>query len=141
MYEWLLGKFDGAIHLLTEILEVCKKCFDKSMALSNRRFSEARKILLFYNEGMDCYNQIVSLKKEIDRVSCSLTLVKASSSWVNEIVLQSLEIPTNSPCYSESLGLANRIANSLDEMNRKEWEFQYEKYKDEVSLDYYGTES
>ena len=35
MYKWLLGEFDEAIHLLTEIPEVCKKCFDKSMALAD----------------------------------------------------------------------------------------------------------
>ena len=157
-------KFDEAIHLLTEIPEVCKECFDKSMALadaivnqkfeyecneniaesryhlSNGRFSDARKILLFYNEGMDCYNQIVTLKREIDRASCSSTLAKASSSWAERDSSKASrylsQIPTNSPCYSESLGLANRIANSLDEENRREWEFQYEKYKDEVTLDY-----
>jgi len=53
-----------------------------------------------------------------------------SSSVANALV----KINASSPCYQESLQVAKEISSYLDEKEQRDWDLNYEKYKDNLAV-------
>jgi len=154
--------FDEAVFILSQVPKITKDCYDSSMDLalditkkkfefecqtkiseanslmSNGKFSEASSILGFYTKDMDCYSEVSDLLEQISLGICSKYIGEARGYWANRdsrSAGQSLaNINSNSPCYQESLSISNEISGFLDERERRDWELDYEKYKDNLNI-------
>ena len=154
--------FDEAVFILSQVPKITKDCYDSSMDLalditkkkfefecqtkiseanslmSNGKFSEASSILGFYTKDMDCYSEVSDLLEQISLGICSKYIGEARGYWANRdsrSAGQSLaNINSNSPCYQESLSISNEISGFLDERERRDWELDYEKYKDYLNI-------
>ena len=155
-------KFDEAIFLLNQVPEVTKDCYDKSMDLAveiiKRKFefecqskiseakaliatgdfSGASQILNFFSQDMDCYNDVEALLKQINVGLCSKYLGEARGHWANRNSSSAAnalaKINASSPCYQESLQVAKEISGYLDEKEQRDWDLNYEKYKDNLAV-------
>ena len=87
---------------------------------------------------MDCYSEVSDLLEQISLGICSKYIGEARGYWANRdsrSAGQSLaNINSNSPCYQESLSISNEISGFLDERERRDWELDYEKYKDNLNI-------
>ena len=156
------GKFDEAIFLLNQVPEVTKDCYDKSMDLAveiiKRKFefecqskiseakaliatgdfSGASQILNFFSQDMDCYSDVEALLKQINVGLCSKYLGEARGHWANRNSSSAAnalaKINASSPCYQESLQVAKEISGYLDEKEQRDWDLNYEKYKDNLAV-------
>ena len=154
--------FDQAIYVLSQVPKITKDCYDSSMDLavgitkkkfefecqtniskaksliSNGMFSEATTLLGFYTKDMECYSDVSLLLEEIKIGICSKFIGQARGHWANrnsKSAAQSLaNINSNSPCYEESLVISKEISGYLDEKEKKEWDLNYEKYKDDLAI-------
>jgi len=157
-----LRQFDLAIYTLSQVPNVCRDCFETSMDLAARiaeekfefecqskisetkalivagEFIEASKILTFYNKDMVCSVEIEALLSEINGGLCSKYLGEAKGYWSNrdsKSAASSLaKINASLPCYNESVNLSNEISSYLDEKDQREWDLEYEKYKDAIAI-------
>ena len=155
-------KFDEAIFLLNQVPEVTKDCYDKSMDLAveiiKRKFefecqskiseakaliatgdfSGASQILNFFSQDMDCYSDVEALLKQINVGLCSKYLGEARGHWANRnsssVANALAKINASSPCYQESLQVAKEISGYLDEKEQRDWDLNYEKYKDNLAV-------
>ena len=155
-------KFDEAIFLLNQVPEVTKDCYDKSMDLAveiiKRKFefecqskiseakaliatgdfSGASQILNFFSQDMDCYSDVEALLKQINVGLCSKYLGEARGHWANRNSSSAAnalaKINASSPCYQESLQVAKEISSYLDEKEQRDWDLNYEKYKDNLAV-------
>ena len=155
-------KFDEAIFLLNQVPEVTKDCYDKSMDLAveiiKRKFefecqskiseakaliatgdfSGASQILNFFSQDMDCYSDVEALLKQINVGLCSKYLGEARGHWANRNSSSAAnalaKINASSPCYQESLQVAKEISGYLDEKEQRDWDLNYEKYKDNLAV-------
>ncbi|MEN8858534.1 MAG: hypothetical protein ABF260_10800 [Flavobacteriaceae bacterium] len=155
-------KFDEAVFLLNQVPEVTKECYDKSMDLAveitkrkfefecqskiaearaliaNGDFSGASQILNFFTQDMDCYSDVTVLLKEINVGLCSKYLGEAKGHWANRNSSSAAnalsKINASSPCYQESRQIAQEISSLLDEREQREWDLNYEKYKDSQAI-------
>tara|TARA_Y100000991_G_scaffold12145_1_gene8388 strand:+ start:485 stop:1615 length:1131 start_codon:yes stop_codon:yes gene_type:complete len=154
--------FDEAVYVLSQVPKVTKACYDSSMDLaveitkkkfefecqtkisearaliSNGDYSGASALLGFYTQDMDCYSDVAALLKEINTGLCSKFLGEAQGHWANRdsrSAAQALaNINASSPCYEESLTISKEISGYLDEKEQREWDLNYEKYKDELAI-------
>tara|TARA_R110002051_G_scaffold274139_1_gene334884 strand:- start:2364 stop:3491 length:1128 start_codon:yes stop_codon:yes gene_type:complete len=154
--------FDEAVYILTQVPKVCKECYDVSMDLAveitkkkfefecqskiaeakslitMREFIKATSLLDFYTKDMECYSDVVILSEQINLEICSKFIGEARGHWANRdsrSAAQALaNIKASSPCYEESLTIANNISEYLDEKEQREWNLNYEKYKDNLAL-------
>ena len=154
--------FDQAVYVLSQVPKITKDCYDSSMDLavgitkkkfefecqtniskaksliSNGMFSEATTLLGFYTKDMECYSDVSLLLEEIKIGICSKFIGQARGHWANrnsKSAAQSLaNINSNSPCYEESLVISKEISGYLDEKEKKEWDLNYEKYKDDLAI-------
>ena len=87
---------------------------------------------------MSCYQDIVVLLKQINKGVCSKFIGQARGHWANrdsKSAAQALaNINSSSECYQESLVIAKDISSTLDEREQREWDLNYEKYKDNLAL-------
>ena len=155
-------KFDQAIFTLNQVPQVTKECFDKSMdmavvimnqklefecqeriaeakaLLSANDFESASQVLNIYSKGMDCYSEVEVLLTQINTGICSKYLGEAKGYWANRnssgAAAALANINASSPCYAESSALAAEIAGLLDEREQREWDLNYEKYKDDLEI-------
>ncbi len=62
---------------------------------------------------------------------------KAKAAWANRNSSEAVSflgnISTASSCYADAAQLSTEISSQLDETAKKEWDLQYEKYKDSQS--------
>lgn len=154
--------FDEAVYVLNQVPEITKECYDASMDLAvaitkkkfefecqskiaeanalvtNGEFSKAASLLSFYSKDMSCYKDIVALLKQINKGVCSKFIGQARGHWANrdsKSAAQALaNINSSSECYQESLAIAKEISNLLDEREQREWDLNYEKYKDNLAI-------
>tara|TARA_B110000879_G_scaffold29623_1_gene40495 strand:- start:183 stop:1307 length:1125 start_codon:yes stop_codon:yes gene_type:complete len=155
-------KFDEAIFLLNQVPEVTKDCYDKSMDLAveiiKRKFefecqskiseakaliatgdfSGASQILNFFSQDIDFYSDVEALLKQINVGLCSKYLGEARGHWANRNSSSAAnalaKINASSPCYQESLQVAKEISSYLDEKEQRDWDLNYEKYKDNLAV-------
>jgi len=155
-------QFDEGVYVLSQVPQVTNECYQSSMDLaaeivkrkyefecqskisearaliSNGDFSAASELLYFYTKDMECYNDLADLLNEIKKGLCSDFLGQAKGYWANRdsnsAAMSLAKINSSSPCYEESLVLANEIARYLDEKEKREWNLDYEKYKDRLVL-------
>ena len=156
-------KFDEAVFQLNQVPEVTKKCYDQSMdlaveitkrkfefecqskiseakaLLANGDFSGASSILNFFTQDMDCFSDVEALLKQINVGVCSKYLGEARGHWANRNSRSAAnalaKINTSSPCYQESLQVAQEISGLLDEREQRDWDLNYEKYKDGQAIE------
>jgi hypothetical protein len=154
--------FDEAVFVLSQVPKATKECYDSSMDLAveitkkkfefecqtkiseakaliaNGDFSGASTLLGMYTQDMDCYSDVAALLEEINTGLCSKFLGEARGHWANRnasSAAQALaQINASSPCYEESLAISKDISGYLDEKEQREWDLNYEKYKDELDL-------
>lgn len=157
-----LREFDKAVFTLSQVPKAVKGCYDSSMDLAveitkkkfefecqtkiseaqsliaSGNYSEASTLLGFYSKDMDCYSDIVSLLEQINTGLCSKYLGEARGYWANRdsrSAAQSLaKVDASSTCYEESMLLSKEIAGYLDEKEQRDWDLNYEKYKDELAI-------
>ena len=157
-----LREFDQAVFTLSQVPKAVKGCYDSSMDLAveitkkkfefecqtkiseaqsliaSGNYSEASTLLGFYSKDMDCYSDIVSLLEQINTGLCSKYLGEARGYWANRdsrSAAQSLaKVDASSTCYEESMLLSKEIAGYLDEKEQRDWDLNYEKYKDELAI-------
>jgi hypothetical protein len=154
--------FDEAVYILSQVPKITKDCYDSSMdlalditkkkfefecqtkiseaksLLSSGNFIEATSLLGFYTKDMDCYKDVEVLLQQINLGICSKFIGEARGHWANRdsrSAAKSLaNINSSSPCYEESLSIAKDISGYLDEKDQREWDLNYEKYKDNLAL-------
>ena len=154
--------FDEAVYVLSQVPKITKDCYDSSMDLaveitkkkfefecqtkisearaliSNGDFSGASALLGFYTQDMECYSDVAALLKEINTGLCSKYLGEAQGHWANRDSRSAAKalanINASSPCYEESLAISKDISGYLDEKEQREWDLNYEKYKDELAI-------
>lgn len=155
-------EFDNAIFMLTEIPDVCKECYDKSMDLSVKIFKdklenecqlnlskanaaiakdqwdEAAEFISLYTPDLKCYNEVKKLMDKIIDHRCEVALGKARGSWASkdiEMTSQFLsEIAADSKCSSDAQKLAQEVKAWAKEKDAREWSFQLKKQNDEVAI-------
>ncbi len=155
-------EYDNAIYTLTEVPEVCKECYDKSMDLSVRiyrekldnecqvnltkanasiakdQWDEAADYISLYTPDMKCYGEVKKLLNKITDHRCEVALGKARGSWASkdiETTSQYLsEIPGDSKCSAEAQKLIVEVKAWAKEKDAREWNFELKKQKDDVEI-------
>jgi hypothetical protein len=151
-------QFDAAIASLVAVPEVCKDCYNKSMDLSvgiykskldfecqqniakakvemsKANWNGAADLLAFYTPELKCYPEVSNLLVEIEKNRCGESMGKAKAAWASrnssEAVSHLGNISTASSCYADAAQLSTEISSQLDAEAKREWDLQYEKYKD-----------
>ena len=76
--------------------------------------------------------------KQINVCLCSKYLGEARGHWANRNSSSAanalVKINASSPCYQESLQVAKEISGYLDEKEQRDWDLNYEKYKDNLAV-------
>jgi hypothetical protein len=112
------NNFDEAIYLLTDVPEVCKECYDKSM---------------------DAVQPI--FKKAID-FRCAQSLAKAKSVWsagqdmaaANSVSELLSGIDPKSSCVGEVNKLIATVSKRVQQLDNREWSFKLKQQQDEVDI-------
>ncbi|MGB4654891.1 MAG: hypothetical protein WBH98_05625 [Bacteroidales bacterium] len=112
------NQYDQAIYLLISIPEVCKECYDKAMD----------KVAVVYKE-----------KIEYD---CKVLLNNANNAWnisqnldgANNAASFLIQIDPTASCFNEAKQLSNKIAKKVNEIEKRDWDFQMRAYKDGVDI-------
>ena len=107
--------YEDALFLLSSVPDVCTECYDEVYQLSS----------IIYNEMI-----------EVRGKEC---LKEARLAWANnhtkdgaQQALQFLsQININASCQSEASTLVTEIIQKMDEIDRREWEYQMQVYRDE----------
>lgn len=112
------NQFDEAISILTNVPEVCKDCFDKSMDIVQPIFQ--RKI------DMEC-NSLLQRAKAVWAANQST----GSASEVADILSG---ITPGASCRPQAEALVNQISKRVLELDKREWNFQLKQQQDEVDF-------
>ena len=78
--------------------------------------------------------------KEIEDHRCAIYLSKANAAWArgeagaNETAHWLGLIPSDSKCAAEASQLSADVRSRLTELDKREWDLQYEKYNREIRL-------
>ncbi len=155
-------EYDNAISTLTEVPEVCKECYDKSMDLSVKIFrdkldnecqvnltkasaaiakdqwDEAADYISSYTPDMKCYADVKKLLDKIADHRCEVSLGKAKGAWASRDVEATgtylSEIPTDSKCYLEAERVGNEVMAWVKEKDGREWKMAQKIQQDEIDL-------
>lgn len=155
-------KFDSAIYRLTEVPEVCKECFNKSMDLAVQIFSQkieleceqniasaksniaadnwdlATEKLALITPDLKCYNKAADILKSIENHRCSVNLSKAKGAYAARNYDAAAKflgsVSSDSGCYESSKSLFNNLVAKTDEIDRRNFSLQYEKYNRDQEL-------
>jgi hypothetical protein len=105
--------------------------------MSKSNWNGAADLLSFYTPELKCYPEISSLLAEVEKNRCGESMGKARAAWANRNSTEAVSflgnISTASSCYADAAQLSTEISSQLDETAKKEWDLQYEKYKDSQS--------
>ena len=155
-------EFDQAVFVLSQVPKATKECYDSSMDLAieitkkkfefecQTKISEAKalvasgdysiasSLLGFYSKDMDCFSNVAMLLEEIESGLCSKYLGEARGYWASRnfiLAAQALaKVNASTTCYQESLALSKEISGYLDEKEQRDWDLNYEKYRDELAI-------
>ena len=75
-------------------------------------------------------DEIVGLIKGINIVAKKLGISSKNGKGYRALA----NINASSPCYEDSLTLSKDISGYLDEKEQREWDLNYEKYKDDLAI-------
>ena len=107
-------KYEEALHLLSEVPDVCRECYDKSADLS------------------------IDIFKQWDDYTCGRYLAAAKAAWANidhDVAAVNLAyITPDSKCWAEGQALAEEIKKKLLE-DGKVWDFKMKRYNDAIDLE------
>jgi hypothetical protein len=119
----------------------CQEQISKAkIAKTQDNWDEAAGYLLGVLPDYKCYNDAMILLKEIEDHRCAIYLSKANAAWAkgeagaNEAAHWLGLIPSDSKCSSEASQLSADIRSRLTELDKREWDLQYEKYNREIQL-------
>ena len=155
-------KFDSAIYKLTEVPEVCKECFDKSMDLATEIFSqkleleceqniasaksniaadkwnEATEKLALITPDLKCYTKASDILKSIENHRCSVNISKARGAYAARNYQEAAgflgSVSSDSDCFENSKSLFDDLVAKIDEIDRRNFSLQYEKYNRDQEL-------
>jgi len=106
-------KYQEALYNLSSVPDICRECYDRSMALSTEIY------------------------KQYDDYTCGQYLAAAKAAWANidhDKAAENLSyITPDSKCYSEAQALADEIKKKLLE-DGKVWDFKLKRYNDAIDL-------
>ena len=106
-------KYQEALYNLSSVPDICRECYDRSMALSTEIY------------------------KQYDDYTCGQYLAAAKAAWANidhDKAAENLSYITPDPkCYSEAQALADEIKKKLLE-DGKVWDFKLKRYNDAIDL-------
>jgi hypothetical protein len=111
-------KYDEAIYSLTQVPEICKDCYMKSM---------------------DAVAPIYKAKAE---KQCKILLTKAKSIWASgqdvnaaNMVADALgQIDPNTSCYAEANKLVQEVGKRVKDLDQREWNFKLKEQQDDVDI-------
>jgi hypothetical protein len=154
-----LNQHDDAILLLSAVPEVCKECYQKSLAsmtkiyedklelncetnlaqarsfLVSGRFDEAVELVQFITPRQKCYPQVKSLLTDIQDRQCAVLLGKAKASWavrnVDETQNYLKDISADSKCSGEAIALIKEIGEWYRINEKRAWTLELARQKDE----------
>ena len=158
-----MNQFDQSLDLLSRIPKVSKNCYQEAqknileiyskkienecqkliseskVLLVNQKYDEASKLLKTIIPGINCYNEAITLIKEIQEYWCSSNLSKASNAKSIRNFKEASKylslIPDKSPCSDNAILLRESIYSVLTEIEKRDWEFNLKRYNDELSLE------
>lgn len=119
----------------------CQEQISKAkISKTQDNWDEAAGYLLGVLPDYKCYNDAMILLKEIEDHRCAIYLSKANAAWAkgeegaNETAHWLGLIPSDSKCYEEASQLSIDVRSRLTELDKREWDLQYEKYNREIQL-------
>jgi len=133
---------DKAVEFYDYYIEMlCQEQISKAkIAKTQDNWDEAAGYLLGVLPEYKCYNDAMALLKEIEDHRCAIYLSKANAAWArgeagaNEAAHWLGLIPSDSKCSAEASQLSTDIRSRLTELDKREWDLQYEKYNREIQL-------
>ena len=133
---------DKAVEFYDYYIEMlCQEQISKAkIAKTQDNWDEAAGYLLGVLPEYKCYNDAMALLKEIEDHRCAIYLSKANAAWArgeagaNEAAHWLGLIPSDSKCSVEASQLSTDIRSRLTELDKREWDLQYEKYNREIQL-------
>lgn len=155
-------EFDEAVFTLMKIPQVCKECFEKSLALTTEiqmarmeyecqvninqakaaiardEWDQAADFIALYTPDFECYSEVEQIITQITDHQCMVYLGKARAAWnARDAQLAGsflANISADTECADDANALGWQIASSLDAAARKKWELAYEKYNRNQNL-------
>ena len=119
----------------------CQEQISKAkISKTQDNWDEAAGYLLGVLPEYKCYNDAMILLKEIEDHRCAIYLSKANAAWArgeagaNETAHWLGLIPSDSKCSAEASQLSADVRSRLTELDKREWDLQYEKYNREIRL-------
>ena len=119
----------------------CQEQISKAkISKTQDNWDEAAGYLLGVLPSYKCYNDAMILLKEIEDHRCAIYLSKANAAWArgeagaNETAHWLGLIPSDSKCSEEASQLSADVRSRLTELDKREWDLQYEKYNREIRL-------
>ncbi len=157
-----LNQHDDAILLLSGVPEVCKDCYQKSLAsmikifedklelncqknlaqaksfVVSGRFEEAVELVQFITPRQKCYPQVQSLLADIQNHQCAVLLGKAKASWAihdaEETQNYLKEISFDSKCHDEAMVLIKEVGEWYRINEKRAWSMELKRQEDESKL-------
>jgi len=154
-------EYDKAIFALLFVPEVCKESYDRCMeqatsvyklkvanegnekiraskiAKANKNWAKATELLNGILPDASCYAEAQSMLKEIGEARNSEALSKARGAWAlldsEEAAYWLGQVSNGSKCYDDALALGDEIKAKMKDDEKKEWESQLNKYKEELA--------
>ena len=88
---------------------------------------------------VSCYNEALTLLKEIEDHRCAEALGKAKGAWASynadEAGRYLGQVSADSKCYNEALSLGNEIKRKLKADEDREWDFKVKVHDDIVDME------
>ena len=155
-------QFDEALFNLSSIPNVSSNCFNKSQELlasiyqsklerecqstvskaktliAAESWKEAANVLQGVLPGITCYDEVSTLILKIEKHWCNLNLGKAQSFRASrnfESAAKALAmVPLSSSCGDKATQLSKEIYSELTELERRDWDFNVEKYENDMKI-------
>ncbi len=112
------NKFDASLNKLTSVPAVCKECYERA------------------------YSKIAEVYQRKINFECSKLLADANASWsakqdingANSAAQVLKQILPGSNCTDDAQMLVDKISKRVFELDKREWDFKLQQYKDGVDL-------
>ena len=119
----------------------CQEQISKAkISKTQDNWDEAAGYLLGVLPDYKCYDDAMALLKEIEDHRCAIYLSKANAAWArgeagaNDAAHWLGLIPSDSKCAAEAKQLSIDVRSRLNELEKREWDLQYEKYNREIQM-------
>jgi len=132
-YQMIVGK---SVEYYNDKVEL--ECQEKIAAAKVSKAQDDWETAAGYMYGIlphfSCYDDAMTLLKDIEDHRCAVSLGKAKAAWArgesgsNEAAMHLGQIASDSKCADEANALSAEVRGRLKDLELREWELQYEKY-------------